>query len=262
MRTVIKFIIAGLLVLLVVSIIIIFTFRKEILNRLINIPIKSENTKSDTNLINKKINYRFDKNENSEILFIFSHGNFGNININCGSYEMQEFMHSEGSVLYYDYPGYGSSLGYPNEKSIAKSIIDVWDFARNELNYEPENIILWGQSLGGFPTLSLLSYLDGYEKPRYTILHSIFRNIDDVAGNIFSLLKIFCKNDYSNIDLLKTISDKDNIILLHSRDDGLINFEQSLKTSKEFGIKLIETSGSHCNDDLGNFINYYKNLQK
>lgn len=249
---------SAIILAIVLTVGILFTImRKDIIDMVVNIPIKTSPSARNS-LIENRINYEFIKNEKSNLLFIFSHGNFGNININRGTYEMQNFMLSKGSVLFYDYPGYGSSKGIPTSETISDSIISVWNFARYDLNYEASDIILWGQSLGGFPTLSLLSQLD--ESPKLVILHSIFRNIDEVASGIFTLLGSFCRNDYSNIDLLKTIAKKDNILLLHSRTDSLIKFDQALKTSKEFGIKLIEIEGSHCSDDLENFFKYYEKI--
>ena len=46
--------------------------------------------------------------------------------------------------------GYGVSSGKPSEKNLYSDIQAAWDALRTRYGISPENIILYGQSIGGW----------------------------------------------------------------------------------------------------------------
>ena len=55
----------------------------------------------------------------------------------------------------YDYSGYGASTGKPSEKNLYADIEAAWGALRSRYGVSPENIILYGQSIGTVPTVDL-----------------------------------------------------------------------------------------------------------
>ena len=49
----------------------------------------------------------------------------------------------------FDYRGYGENSGFPSEEGIAGDVRRVWDFVVDQRGAGPEQIVLYGQSLGG-----------------------------------------------------------------------------------------------------------------
>lgn len=57
----------------------------------------------------------------------------------------------------YDYSGYGMSTGKPSEKNLYADVDAAWHALRTRYGISPENVILYGQSIGTVPTVDLAS---------------------------------------------------------------------------------------------------------
>jgi pimeloyl-ACP methyl ester carboxylesterase len=68
---------------------------------------------------------------------------------------LQDLQKRGFSVFAYDYPGYGTSTGSPNQKTVYQSAEAGVRHLREELGYQKSQIILYGRSLGGGPTAYL-----------------------------------------------------------------------------------------------------------
>lgn len=78
---------------------------------------------------------------------LFSHGNA----VDLG--QMTSFFVGLGqrincNIFSYDYSGYGMSTGKPTEKNLYADIDAAWHALRTRYGISPENIILYGQSIG------------------------------------------------------------------------------------------------------------------
>lgn len=87
---------------------------------------------------------------------LFSHGNA----VDLG--QMTSFFVGLGqrincNIFSYDYSGYGMSTGKPSEKNLYADIDCAWHALRTQYGISPENIILYGQSIGTVPTVDLAS---------------------------------------------------------------------------------------------------------
>ncbi|XP_069505597.1 alpha/beta hydrolase domain-containing protein 17A isoform X2 [Ambystoma mexicanum] len=87
---------------------------------------------------------------------LFSHGNA----VDLG--QMSSFYIGLGTrincnIFSYDYSGYGVSTGRASEKNIYADIDAAWQALRTRYGISPENIILYGQSIGTVPTVDLAS---------------------------------------------------------------------------------------------------------
>lgn len=91
---------------------------------------------------------------NAKYTLLFSHGNA----VDLG--QMSSFYLGLGArincnIFSYDYSGYGRSGGKPSEKNLYADIEAAWLALRTKYNIPPENIILYGQSIGTVPTVDL-----------------------------------------------------------------------------------------------------------
>lgn len=94
--------------------------------------------------------------ESARFTILFSHGNA----VDLG--QMSSFYLGLGTrincnIFCYDYSGYGISKGKPSEKNLYADIDAAWQTLRTRYGISPENIILYGQSIGTVPTVDLAS---------------------------------------------------------------------------------------------------------
>jgi pimeloyl-ACP methyl ester carboxylesterase len=93
---------------------------------------------------------------NAKYTLLFSHGNA----VDLG--QMSSFYIGLGSrincnIFSYDYAGYGASTGKPSEKNLYADIDAAWNALRTRFGINPQNVVLYGQSIGTVPTVDLAS---------------------------------------------------------------------------------------------------------
>jgi fermentation-respiration switch protein FrsA (DUF1100 family) len=111
----------------------------------------------------------------SSKVFIITHGNAGNLGHRLGLLAL--LASSGNSVLVFDYQGYGASEGKASLDNLLGDGIDVFDYARNELNYKKEQIILYGESIG----CGVASGVAQARPPAALVLQSGFTSLEQVA---------------------------------------------------------------------------------
>ncbi|TKS70415.1 Protein ABHD17C [Collichthys lucidus] len=118
---------------------------------------------------------------NSRYTLLFSHGNAVDLGQMCSFY-IGLGSRINCNVFSYDYSGYGVSTGKPSEKNLYADIEAAWQVLRNKYGVTPENIILYGQSIGTVPTIDLAAR---YECAA-VILHSplIIDKVSKVASPV------------------------------------------------------------------------------
>jgi len=146
------------------------TYRLALDNRLV-LPPHDQNSitavkvpghkKNDGALISTLI-YRLPEgqvNENTKTI-IYSHGNATDIG---AMFPIQVILalSLRCHVVVYDYSGYGESGGVPDEQNTYLDIEAVYDYVLNNVaDKKPENVILYGQSVGSGPCCYLASKND------------------------------------------------------------------------------------------------------
>lgn len=95
------------------------------------------------------------------------------------------------AVFAYDYPGYGTSTGTPNQASVYDAADAGAQYLREELGYQNSQIILYGRSLGGGPT-SYLAAKDAYAglilEGTFTSTFRVMTRIRVMPWDIFNVL--------------------------------------------------------------------------
>ncbi|XP_018964624.1 alpha/beta hydrolase domain-containing protein 17A [Cyprinus carpio] len=150
---------------------------------------------------------------------LFSHGNA----VDLG--QMSSFYIGLGTrincnIFSYDYSGYGVSTGKPSEKNLYADIDAAWQALRSRYGISPENIILYGQSIGTVPTVDLASR---YECAA-VILHSPLTSGMRVAFP--DTKKTYCFDAFPNIEKVSKITSP--VLIIHGTEDEVIDFSHGL----------------------------------
>ena len=166
-----------------------------------------------------------DNTNKNEPIFLYAHGNSGNISL-LSNHSSVKYLLKFGSVFLFDYRGYGKSSGEPSEQGLQNDIKTVWNYLVN--NYD-NDIILYGMSLG----CSFVSWLGAYlinnnnnnnnnndnDMPKGIIMQSGFYDFSTIAKEKLRLSKSydylihyleyflplipFDFNNYNNVKIIK-----------------------------------------------------------
>lgn len=88
---------------------------------------------------------------------LFLHGNSGYDPFN---FHTTEILHDLGfAVLMFNYRGYGASPNiFPNEQRVYEDALAGYQFLRQEYGVQPENLLVYGHSLGGAIAIELATH--------------------------------------------------------------------------------------------------------
>lgn len=90
----------------------------------------------------------------SKYTILSSHGNASDLGQMCQFYCSLSTM--TGCVIFdYDYSGYGASSGRPSEKDVYADVDCAWQTLQSSYGVPHDRIILFGTSLGTFPSVDL-----------------------------------------------------------------------------------------------------------
>ncbi|MCK5481725.1 MAG: alpha/beta hydrolase [Gammaproteobacteria bacterium] len=172
---------------------------------------------------------------------LFCHGNAGNISHRLDSIRL---FHEFGlSVLIFDYRGYGQSTGKPTEKGTYRDADAAWDYLVEQRGIPPEQIILFGRSLGASITADLATR----QTAAGVILESAFTSVPDVAAQLYAWLPVRWLSRYQYDTRKKLANIHSPVLIVHSRDDEIIpysNGERLFEAANE-PKQFLELRGGH-----------------
>lgn len=187
----------------------------------------------------KSIYYQSDSEDSS--LIVFLHGNFETIDQNF----MGILAASKGEfdILLLEYPGYGSSTGWPTPSNILSSHLN----AINEKLKDNQKLIIWGRSLGGGNAVNLAINVK-YDKLilESTFLHPMNYLGDHLFSEMLKFLFVFDLDTENKFAELKSLESP--ILLIHGNNDGLFNVSISHKMKNELSelnVSQIIHDGGH-----------------
>ncbi|MDH4238838.1 MAG: alpha/beta hydrolase [Phycisphaerae bacterium] len=179
--------------------------------------------------------------ENSQFTVLFCHGNGGNIMHRLDSINI--FYNLGLSCFIFDYRGYGSSEGKPGEDGTYLDAEAAYEWLTKEKKISPNDIIIFGRSLGG----SIATQLASKVQARALIIESAFTSYVDIGRKFYPYMPVrwFARFSYRTIDYIKDVHCP--VMIIHSRNDDVVPFEfgselyEAANEPKEF----VEISGSH-----------------
>jgi pimeloyl-ACP methyl ester carboxylesterase len=125
----------------------------------------------------------------SDRLILLFHGNGGHRAHRSNWYQIARSL--EADVLTIDYHGYGDSGGSPSEKALLSDADAAWRYAVDELKYQPSQIVIVGESLGGGVGVQLAAKLCRNKTiPAGLVLSATFPSMLEAASRKFWWLPV------------------------------------------------------------------------
>jgi pimeloyl-ACP methyl ester carboxylesterase len=141
---------------------------------------------------------------------LWSHGNAEDIGYL--DERLREF-HARGyGILCYDYPGYGLSEGSPDEEGCFDACLTAWNHLTGKLGVTPDQIIIYGQSVGSGPSVWLADQESCAGLMLVAPFVSAFRAVTRVP--------LFPGDRLNNINRIESI--KTPLLLVHGEQDQVI----------------------------------------
>lgn len=191
------------------------------------------------------------RNRSSKKCFMLCHGNYGNI---TNMINLIKLFYQYGSVVVFDYRGYGKSTGNRIDINFKNMILDavyVWNYIKTELKYK--TVYLCGETMGSSVALGLTNILTKMnDKTELLILINGYSNMDDIIkqkmGINMNLLSAF-SNNFNNIISFDNL-EKTKIVLLNSEqnsnESSTLNLISNLnKYSSDISIIKIKGDDKH-----------------
>ena len=159
---------------------------------------------------------------------LFCHGNGGNITHRLDTVNI--FYNLGLNCLVFDYRGYGNSEGKISEEGTYLDAAAAFEWLTNEKKISPEEIILFGRSLGGSIAAQLATRVDCMG----LVVESAFTSYADIGSKFYPYMPVrwFARYGYKTIDYIRDVDCP--VMIIHSRNDEIAPFE--------FGLKLYEAS--------------------
>ena len=153
------------------------------------------------------------------------------------------------SMLVFDYPGYGISEGEPSETGCYAAADAAYDWLVQQKGYKPEQIVIYGESLGGGVAVDLAS-----RRPHSALLLvNTFTTLPEVAQRVYPWIPV--------IPLMSNKFDSESkiakchapIFITHGTADHLIPFSHSQRLYDRMGgtKELLLRAGMDHTDPLG-----------
>ncbi len=125
----------------------------------------------------------------SDRLILLFHGNGGNRSHRGNWYLIAKSLNAD--VLTVDYHGYGDSGGSPSERTLLLDAEATWKYAIEELKYQPLQVVIVGESLGGGIGVQLAATLSRNKTPPAgLVLCATFSSMLETASNRFWWLPV------------------------------------------------------------------------
>lgn len=172
---------------------------------------------------------------------LFLHGNAGNISHRMDYLSM---FHERGySTFIFDYRGYGDSSGTPSEQGTYLDAQAAWQYLTETRNIAPEQIVLFGESLGG----AIAAWVAEREQPGALVLASAFTSVSDIAAKLYPFLpvRLLSRFEYDTRKSLESVSCP--VFIAHSPDDEVVPFAQgqALYEAAREPKQFLELQGGH-----------------
>jgi len=176
-------------------------------------------------------------------VILFCHGNAGNISHRCDTLAI--FYQLGVDCFIFDYRGYGKSEGKPSEKGTYLDASTAYNYLTKTMGIPPEQIFLFGRSLGG-AVATYLATLPGL-RAKALILESTFTSVNDVGAELYPWLpvRMLSRFDYDTLKRLPHVHLP--LLVVHSPQDEFIPYSHG-KRLYEIANEpkhFLKLSGSH-----------------
>jgi len=170
-----------------------------------------------------KLNAWFLPNATSPKVLLCFHGNAENIGYGLG--RLKVFARLGVNLLALDYRGYGKSEGSPDEAGVYRDAEAAYRYLVEGRGFEPKNIILYGQSLGGAVAIDLASR----RACGGLIVESSFTSAREMARRMFliPLLEYVPKSRFDCVAKIANV--RAPSLIIHGTRDEVVPFSMGQK---------------------------------
>ncbi|MBN1349257.1 alpha/beta hydrolase [candidate division KSB1 bacterium] len=158
---------------------------------------------------------------------LFFHGNAGNLSHRIDNVRL--LRDSGINVFIIDYRGYGRSQGKPSESGLYRDATAARRFLCEKKAVPPENLFIFGRSLGGAVAVELASR----HQCAGVILESTFTSAKAMAKQLLPVGPLL-KSKFDSINKIAQITSP--ILIIHGTADELVPYSH--------GLELLEKAGS------------------
>ena len=163
---------------------------------------------------------------NPSATLLWYHGNAGNLTHRLDN--ILELRPLRLNIFIFDYRGYGRSEGKPDQNGIFQDSQAAYDYLTLNKNIAPENLFLFGRSLGGVCAIEIASK----NKAAGLIVESAFTSAREMADKMFPFfpLKFLLRNKYNAIGTIASVNMSK--LFLHGTEDELVPYSMGQKLFK------------------------------
>ena len=151
------------------------------------------------------------------------------------------------AVAIVDYPGFGASGGHPSERGFYEAADAVWQHVITQRRRKPEDVILFGRSLGA----AVAAYLASRYSCGTLVCHGGFASVPEVAASAYPFVpaRYFCYIRFNTRKYLRRCSCP--VLVLHSESDTVIPFRHALLLFEAASEpkQLLRLYGNHYGND-------------
>ncbi|MGK7955371.1 MAG: alpha/beta hydrolase [Crocosphaera sp.] len=177
--------------------------------------------KNDQGKIGKVHGWWINPNPHPKKVLLYLHGVGGNVSYNLST--VQTYYDQGYSVFIIDYRGYGLSKGqFPREAEIYRDSQVAWDYLTQERQIKPQNIFIYGHSLGGAVAINL-----AVRQPDAAgvIVENTFTSMMDMidhSGFLYQLFpsKLLLHQRFDSLGKLSSL--KVPLLLIHGTSDRTV----------------------------------------
>ena len=188
------------------------------------------------------------ENKNTSKVLLYLHGNAENIGKNLT--QAYSFYELGLSVFLVDYRGYGKSQGkFPTEKQVYEDAQKAWHHLVVEKNISPQQIVVFGHSLGGAIAIELATR---HPEISGLIIEGSFTSLSDIASikiyGKFLPVKLLINKQFNSLQKIKNLNMP--ILFNHGMADPVIPYQMSEKLFQAANCKkqlLLIPEGTHSN---------------
>jgi uncharacterized protein len=174
---------------------------------------------------------------NATKIILICHGNKANISHHTE--KLENFNQLGYNVLIFDYSGYGNSTGIPSEQQIYNDASIIT--ATLCKTYTPNNIILYGQSLGA----AVASYIARRYRIPHLIMEAPLPSMKELIKSYLPNLLNFLAFPFTEFNTQLYLDGYfGKSLCIYSLEDELINYTL-LKPILALSSNYIQTTGSH-----------------
>ena len=162
----------------------------------------------------------------------------------------------QANVLLVEYPGYGDSPGVSYERSVDRHVTVAYLYLMDELKYKPENVVLFGRSLGSGPVCRLAQRLqETGDEVGGIVLHSPFVSVREAGLALVGHVAHMMTDRWDNREPMGVI--KCRMLIIHGVSDEVVPFFHSeilrdVRKAANLPCSLFPTQGTH------NYFSYYR----